>query len=207
MCLFEFVEALGEILDRLVTDTQAAEGGGGGEGERRGLDEGEAEGGGEGGGAETAPELLPTAVPQHRQTHWSLSPPLTLKKSLFLARATAVSTPEMAQSRIAEALAASATAGGGRRLASATHNITAYRLRVKEVEIAEYDDDGEAGAGKVLLGLMQEMGVCGVLVVVSRWYGWVKLGGGRFRAVRRVGRDALEAGGWTRDTGGMGGRG
>lgn len=38
------------------------------------------------------------------------------------------------------------------------------------------DDDGEAAAGGRIAHLMQLMEVVNVLVVVSRWYGGVKLG-------------------------------
>lgn len=42
------------------------------------------------------------------------------------------------------------------------------------------DDDGEAAAGGRIAHLMQVMEVVNVLVVVSRWYGGVKLGPDRW---------------------------
>lgn len=42
------------------------------------------------------------------------------------------------------------------------------------------DDDGEAAAGGRIAHLMQVMEVANVLVVVSRWYGGVKLGPDRW---------------------------
>lgn len=41
----------------------------------------------------------------------------------------------------------------------------------------------------------------GVCVVVSRWYGGVKLGGDRFRIIGVVGREAIVRGGWLRGGG------
>ena len=42
------------------------------------------------------------------------------------------------------------------------------------------------------------MNVWDVLVVVSRWYGGVKLGSDRFRIINNVAREALVEGGWTK---------
>lgn len=51
------------------------------------------------------------------------------------------------------------------------------------------DDDGEAAAGGRIAHLMQVMDVVNVLVVVSRWYGGVKLGPDRWvwRGLRDAG--------------------
>ncbi len=44
--------------------------------------------------------------------------------------------------------------------------------------------NGEAGAGMVILRMLEQYDVLDHLVVVSRWYGGVKLGGDRFRHVQ-----------------------
>jgi len=44
-------------------------------------------------------------------------------------------------------------------------------------------DDGEAGAGAVILRMLEREGLCDHVVVVSRWYGGVNLGGDRFAHV------------------------
>lgn len=44
-------------------------------------------------------------------------------------------------------------------------------------------DDGEAGAGAVILKKLEGAGLAGHVVVVSRWFGGTKLGGDRFRRV------------------------
>jgi putative IMPACT (imprinted ancient) family translation regulator len=48
------------------------------------------------------------------------------------------------------------------------------------VVIQDNDDDGETAAGSRLAHLLQVMEVRDVCVVVSRWYGGIKLGPDRF---------------------------
>ena len=59
------------------------------------------------------------------------------------------------------------------------------------VIVQDSDDDGETAAGGRLLHLMQLMDVWNVVVVVTRWYGGVKLGPERFRCINAVAREAL----------------
>jgi len=127
------------------------------------------------------------------EPEWTVSAPATEKKSVFLARACPVSSPEQAQACIKHLLATD------KRTANATHNITAYRIRspplrsgfTKEIVYQDCDDDGESAAGGRLLHLMQLMDVWGVLVMVTRWYGGVKLGPDRFRIINTVAREAI----------------
>lgn len=44
-------------------------------------------------------------------------------------------------------------------------------------------DDGEAGAGAVILQKLEGAGLTGEVVVVSRWFGGKHLGGDRFRRI------------------------
>lgn len=53
-------------------------------------------------------------------------------------------------------------------------------------------DDGEAGAGATILRLLQHAAVQDHVVVVTRWYGGVNLGGDRFRHVAEAVRAYLE---------------
>ncbi|WP_298861779.1 YigZ family protein [uncultured Sulfitobacter sp.] len=53
-------------------------------------------------------------------------------------------------------------------------------------------DDGESGAGMVILRMLERDGIIGHLVVVTRWYGGKHLGGDRFRHVQTCVRDYLE---------------
>ena len=46
------------------------------------------------------------------------------------------------------------------------------------------NDDGESGAGMVILRMLEREGRIGEIVVVTRWYGGKHLGGDRFRHVQ-----------------------
>ena len=54
-------------------------------------------------------------------------------------------------------------------------------------------DDGEAGAGMVILRMLERAGLQGHVVVVTRWYGGKHLGGDRFRHVQTCVEAYLEA--------------
>ncbi len=129
---------------------------------------------------------------------WTLSMPITEKKSTFLARACSVKSPIQVKTFIAHLL------DTDKRAAKATHNINAYRIRspasggsMIELTYQDCDDDGESAAGGRLLHLLQVMDVWNLLVVVSRWYGGVKLGPDRFSIINNVAREAVVEGGWT----------
>jgi putative IMPACT (imprinted ancient) family translation regulator len=47
-------------------------------------------------------------------------------------------------------------------------------------------DDGEAGAGNVILRMLEREGVTGHIIVVTRWFGGKHLGGDRFRHVQEA---------------------
>jgi putative IMPACT (imprinted ancient) family translation regulator len=53
-------------------------------------------------------------------------------------------------------------------------------------------DDGESGAGLVILRMLERDAVLDRIVVVTRWYGGVKLGGDRFRHVQTCVRAMLD---------------
>lgn len=124
---------------------------------------------------------------------WFPSATVTEKKSVFIARACMVKATEEARFAISHLLATD------KRASKATHNISAYRIRSlidgKEMVFQDCDDDGEDAAGGRLLKLLQMMDVWNVLVVVSRWYGGVKLGPARFGIINAVAREAVVAGG------------
>ncbi|MBK4215550.1 YigZ family protein [Paracoccus caeni] len=66
-----------------------------------------------------------------------------------------------------------------KRFAKATHNTWAAVLAGEPVK----DDDGESGAGALILQMLERAGVGDHVVVVTRWYGGKHLGGDRFRHV------------------------
>lgn len=76
-----------------------------------------------------------------------------------------------------------------KRLAKASHRSWALIGR----EGALKNDDGEAGAGIVILRELEREGLTGHVVVVIRWFGGKHLGGDRFRHVREATRIYLAA--------------
>lgn len=148
----------------------------------------------------TASQSKPTE--SETAPRWTVSTPITSKKSTFLARAARVDSKSQAQQFIAHLVSTD------KRVASATHNITAYRIRSDHhdpaITVQDCDDDGETAAGGRLLHLLQLMDAWNVVVVVSRWFGGVLLGSDRFRIINAVARDALVSGGFVADGGGDG---
>lgn len=67
-----------------------------------------------------------------------------------------------------------------KKFAKATHNTWAAVLADGTVL---RDDDGESGAAAVIAKMLDRAGVRGHIVVVTRWYGGVNLGGDRFAHV------------------------
>lgn len=69
-----------------------------------------------------------------------------------------------------------------RRFAKATHNSWAAIFDGPDGRVPVKADDGEAGAGAVILRMLDSEGRFNEMVIVTRWYGGVKLGGDRFVA-------------------------
>jgi uncharacterized YigZ family protein len=102
---------------------------------------------------------------------------LEVKHSRFLARAAPVESGAAALEWLA-----------GVRDAAATHNCWAFRIGQ---EYRSSDDGEPAGtAGRPILAAFDGQGVDGVVVVVARWYGGIKLGAGGL--VRAYGGCAAE---------------
>jgi putative IMPACT (imprinted ancient) family translation regulator len=76
-----------------------------------------------------------------------------------------------------------------KKFAKATHNTWGVVL---PDGTALKNDDGESGAGMVILRMLEREGVTGQIVVVTRWYGGKHLGGDRFRHVQDAVRYYLE---------------
>ncbi len=68
-----------------------------------------------------------------------------------------------------------------KKFAKATHNSWAVLLADGT---PLKSDDGESGAGMVILRMLERADLRDEIVVVTRWYGGVKLGGDRFRRVQ-----------------------
>jgi len=54
------------------------------------------------------------------------------------------------------------------------------------------NDDGESGAGMVIVRMLEREQLTGHIIVVTRWFGGTKLGGDRFRRVGDAVRVYLE---------------
>lgn len=102
---------------------------------------------------------------------------LEVKKSRHLARAVPVESPQAALDWIAAV-----------SVPDATHNCWAYRVG----QDYRFSDDGEPSgtAGRPILSAIDGQGLDGVAVVVTRWFGGIKLGAGGL--VRAYGGAAAE---------------
>jgi uncharacterized YigZ family protein len=88
-----------------------------------------------------------------------------IRKSRFLAQAAPVATAAQALDFLREASDP-----------AATHNCWAYRVG----QDYRFNDDGEPGgtAGRPILQAIEGQGIDNVVVVVTRWFGGIKLGAG-----------------------------
>jgi putative IMPACT (imprinted ancient) family translation regulator len=69
-----------------------------------------------------------------------------------------------------------------RKFAKATHHSWALLTDAGPIK----NDDGESGAGMVILRMLEREGLRGHVIVVTRWYGGKHLGGDRFRHVQEA---------------------
>ena len=89
----------------------------------------------------------------------------------------------------AEARAFVKTLCRNKKFAKATHNTWAVVLPEGPLK----NDDGESGAGMVILRMLEREELTGHIIVVTRWFGGTKLGGDRFRRVQDAVRVYLDA--------------
>ena len=80
----------------------------------------------------------------------------------------------------AEALALVKALKRQKKFAKATHNTWALVTEDGPLK----NDDGEAGAGMVIVRMLQREGLDNHLIIVTRWFGGTHLGGDRFRRVQ-----------------------
>lgn len=88
----------------------------------------------------------------------------------------------------AEAKSSITTLKRRKKFAKATHNTWGLLTPAGPIK----NDDGESGAGMVILRMLEREGLTGEIVVVTRWYGGKHLGGDRFRHVQDAVRYYLE---------------
>jgi len=65
----------------------------------------------------------------------------------------------------------------------ATHNSYAYRIALSASIQDKKADDGETGAGMAILRVLHRNTMVNTLVIVTRWFGGVKLHGDRFKHI------------------------
>ena len=112
----------------------------------------------------------------------------TIEKSRFIAHIKPVSTKEEADEYIAQIRA---------QYRDATHNVPAFVIGDK-MQLQWGSDDGEPSgtSGTPMAQMFQKMGITNVVVVVTRYFGGIKLGpGGLVRAYTSSAKLALEAAG------------
>ncbi len=79
-----------------------------------------------------------------------------------------------------------------KKYAKATHNTWAARISHEGAIFETKSDDGETGAGIVILRIMQKEEVSNCVICVTRWFGGVKLMGDRFKHVQDATKYAIE---------------
>lgn len=81
---------------------------------------------------------------------------------------------------------------------TATHNVSAYRINFKNNFAMKYDDDGEpqGSSGKPIYKVIELKDLQNVVIVVTRYFGGVKLGyGGLVKAYSDTATDVINSAG------------
>lgn len=79
-----------------------------------------------------------------------------------------------------------------KKYAKATHNSWATRISNEGTIYETKSDDGETGAGMVILRIMQKEEVSDCVICVTRWFGGIKLMGDRFKHVQNATKYAID---------------
>ncbi len=79
-----------------------------------------------------------------------------------------------------------------KKYAKATHNSWAARITKDNAIYESKNDDGETGAGMVILRVMQKEQVTNCVICVTRWFGGIKLMGDRFKHLQDATKYAIE---------------
>lgn len=79
-----------------------------------------------------------------------------------------------------------------KKYARATHNSWATRITHEGAVYETKSDDGETGAGLVILNIMQKENVTDCIICVTRWFGGVKLMNDRFKHIQDASKLATD---------------
>ncbi|ORX41821.1 UPF0029-domain-containing protein [Piromyces finnis] len=121
---------------------------------------------------------------------YSSKEPIVDRKSVFIAHIASIQYVTQVGMVVKELLK-------NKKIAKATHNMFAYRIEEEGGVINEgNDDDGEHGAGITLEGLLEVIDARNVFVMVTRWYGGIKLGPDRFKHIKDVALQLLDEHGY-----------
>ncbi|KAI1214844.1 UPF0029-domain-containing protein [Annulohypoxylon truncatum] len=173
VCLFDAIEELARLLESSAPEEQEVQ-----DGDATPEDAADA--------PPTGKTTMHADVSNIPEPPWIISDPFVELKSVFVARCAPVSSTEEAEAFVQHLLASD------KKVRSATHNITAWRIKgPNNTTFQDCDDDGETAAGGRLLHLMQLMELWDVMVIVTRWYGGHKLGPRRFALINQTARDAF----------------
>jgi len=64
----------------------------------------------------------------------------------------------------------------------ATHNTYAYRILLEDNSVLDWkNDDGELGWWNCILNVLRNKNIVNVMVIVTRYYGWIHLNNDRFK--------------------------
>ncbi|MCB9811827.1 YigZ family protein [Candidatus Nomurabacteria bacterium] len=79
-----------------------------------------------------------------------------------------------------------------KKYATADHNSWAARISHQGAIYETKSDDGETGAGLVILSVMQKQNVTNCIVCVTRWFGGTKLMNDRYKHIQNAAAYALK---------------
>ena len=120
-----------------------------------------------------------------KTVHQAAEKEIVINKSRFIGHVMPVSSEEEAQAFVEEIR---------KKHRTATHNVPVYLLG-QDHSIQKYSDDGEPSgtAGVPVLNMLKNEGITDVAIVITRYFGGVKLGtGGLVRAYTQSAKEALE---------------
>ena len=77
------------------------------------------------------------------------------------------------------------------RVSGATHVMYAYRVGTERYSVHNWEDDGEWGAGRWIMGAIADRGVYNQLICISRWKNGQNLGKERFQIIKQLAHEAI----------------